>query len=78
MASTWWYEQTKLLIALWSDGLDLYSSIIGSYPWFSSRLKHMMVMIIVAATRYGAILSHTARLPCVLYLNFRRCEQNHN
>ena len=27
MASTWWYEQTKLLIALWSEGLDLPSSI---------------------------------------------------
>ena len=25
MASTWWDEQTKLLIALWSEGLDLSS-----------------------------------------------------
>ena len=74
----WWYEQMKLLIALWSERLDLSSSILESYPWFSSRLKHMMVMILVAATRYGAILSHTARLPSVLYLNFRRCEQNQN
>ena len=78
MANKWWYEETKLLIALWSEDLDLSSSILGSYPWLSSRLKHMMVMIIVTATRYGAILSHTARLSCLLYLSFRLCEQNHN
>ena len=29
MASTWWYEQTKLLIAIWSEGLDLSSSILS-------------------------------------------------
>ena len=40
MASTWWYEQTKLLIALWSEDLDLSSSVLRSYPWFSPRLKH--------------------------------------
>ena len=33
------YEQTKLLIALWSEDLDL-SFILTSYPWLSSRLKH--------------------------------------
>ena len=40
MVNSWWHEQTKLLIALWSDDLDLSSSILGSYLWFSSRLKH--------------------------------------
>ena len=48
MASTWWYEQRKLLIALWNEGLDL-SSILKSYPWFSSPLKHTMVMMIIMA-----------------------------
>ena len=29
----------KVLIPLWSENLDL-SSILRSYPWFSSHLKH--------------------------------------
>ena len=40
MVNTWWYEPTKILIALWSEDLDFSSSILGSYPWFSSRLKY--------------------------------------
>ena len=40
MLNSWWYEQTKFLIASWNEDLDLSSSILGSYLWFSSRLKH--------------------------------------
>ena len=61
MANTWRYEQTKLLIALWSEHLDLSSSILGNYPWFSSRLKDVVGNR--GSTRYGAILSNPARLP---------------
>ena len=64
------YEQTKLLIAIWCC-LLFSEAILGSL------LASSMVMIILAATRYGAILSHTARSPCLLYLNFCRFEQNH-
>ena len=40
MLNTWPYEQTEVLIALWSEDLDLPSSVFGIYPWVSSRLKH--------------------------------------
>ena len=59
----------KLLITLWSQDLDLSSSILVYYPWFSSRLKHGDDNRGIA-TRYGAILSHTARLPCLSYWIF--------
>ena len=40
MLNSWWYEQTKLLIASWNEDLDSSSSILGSYLWFSSHPKH--------------------------------------
>ena len=45
MANTWLYEQTKLLIALWSEDLDLSFSVLRSYPWFSPRFGSNLVVL---------------------------------
>ena len=67
MANARLYEEFKILIALWSEKVDLSFSI-----------PRKLYLIIVASKRIGAILFQTARLPCLVYLNFRRSEQNHN
>ena len=57
MVNTWWYEKTevtKLLIALWTEDLDL--SLVFSEAILGSLLASSIVIVIVAAKRYGAIL----------------------
>ena len=57
MVNTWWYEKTEvtnLLIALWTEDLDL--SLLFSEAILGSLLASSIVMVIVAAKRYGAIL----------------------
>ena len=67
MANARFYEEFKILIALWSEKVDLSFSI-----------PRKLYLIIVASKRIDAILFQTASLPGLVYLNFRRCEQNHN
>ena len=45
MANVWWYEQTKLLIALWSKDLDLSSSVLKSYPCYPCYLLASSMVI---------------------------------
>ena len=63
----------KPLIALWSEDLDL-SSFLTSYPWFSPCLKHGDDDRGSNAIRLDFVSHSDVTL---LYLNFRRCEQNH-
>ena len=62
MEDVWWYEEFKILIALLGEAVDSWK----------------LSLIIVAVMGKGTILFQTVKLPCSAYLNFHRCEQNHN
>ena len=48
MEDVWWYEEFKILIALWGEGVDSWK----------------LSLIIVAVMGKGTILFQTVKLPC--------------